>query len=465
MKKIKINHFNFCILIYTLIILTSCKSTKTIDLSSVDISKTDWDNKIANIEKTEKSLISFFQENLELSNLIKIGYKKNKDLLLASAKIEQSRAQLDIIKAKKLPLFNASYDVNRQTSNNSITTSSAGLGKSSRLNLNVNWEIDLWGKIEDQIKSQKIDLESKEYTYEFAKISLAAQIMKLYTNIIYWSKKTYLMDQIHLSEVRLLKSFEERYEKGLLDTNALFSQRNVVNDLKNNVNRLVKNGEVSLQNLKTLIGDYSDFNYIADYNLPEIPNEIPGNLPSETLKDRPDIVSAKKSLLSSSKYLDSAKKSFFPIISLTSSTGYASSELTGITNSGNKIWNFGAIINQPIFNQGEIKAKVNQAETNYQIALYTYQKVILNAFKEVELALSNELFLKDEIKICRENISRSRKNYELMLSNYEKGNTNFTKLIESSKNLLYLDIKELEIKTNRLLNRIDLYLALGIKFV
>ena len=117
--------------------------------------------------------------------------------------------------------------------------------------------------------------------------------------------------------------------------------------------------------------------------------EVPVGLPSDLLTQRPDIKAAEHQFLAANANIGIARAAFYPSISLTANAGTASSDLSGLFDSGSGTWSFVPTINLPIFNMGRNQANLDVAKAEQEIAVATYQQKIQQAFREVADALAD----------------------------------------------------------------------------
>ena len=84
--------------------------------------------------------------------------------------------------------------------------------------------------------------------------------------------------------------------------------------------------------------------------------DLPAGLPSDLLGERPDIRAAEQQLIAANANIGAARANFFPRVTLTSSIGTASTEFSGLFESGTKAWAFAPQITLPIFDAGRNQA-------------------------------------------------------------------------------------------------------------
>ena len=118
------------------------------------------------------------------------------------------------------------------------------------------------------------------------------------------------------------------------------------------------------------------------------PPSVPAGLPSELLQRRPDVLAVERALHAQTAVIGIAEAARFPSLSLTSAVGAKSSTL-GDFVSANFFFTLGANLFSPIFNSGKSKARVEVERARTEQVLNQYEMVVLNAFREVDDALSS----------------------------------------------------------------------------
>ena len=120
---------------------------------------------------------------------------------------------------------------------------------------------------------------------------------------------------------------------------------------------------------------------------------------------------------------------------------------------------------QPLINYGRINANIRASKAQLSEAEATYEKVILNAFMEVENALSNESYLQDIHKSNTLVLDQTKDIAAINKTKYKEGNGEFLNYLSSKIALVQSQRQNLQLKYNKLKNRINLYLALGYSFI
>jgi NodT family efflux transporter outer membrane factor (OMF) lipoprotein len=119
-----------------------------------------------------------------------------------------------------------------------------------------------------------------------------------------------------------------------------------------------------------------------------LPAVLPVSLPSELVRQRPDILEAEAQLHAATAQIGVQTANLYPNINLTASltqTALSPQTLFSPISTG---WVLSAGLTAPIFHSGELHARKRQAEDAARVALAQYEITVLNAFGQVADALS-----------------------------------------------------------------------------
>ncbi len=191
------------------------------------------------------------------------------------------------------------------------------------------------------------------------------------------------------------------------------------------------------------------------------PPEVPTGLPSELLQRRPDIVEAEQLLQASSARIGVAKAAFFPTIKLTSTAGLASADLGLLFNGASRVWSIGPSIHVPIFEGGRNKANLKAAEARYEQSVASYRGTILNAFREVEDALSDLTTLSSQSEAVNRALLSARDTAALANERYQRGLSSYLDVVDAQRIALQAERHESQLRGQRAISTILLAKALG----
>jgi len=404
----------------------------------------------------------------KLNSIIPIVLKENYNLRAAGARLETAAALARLARADLYPQSNLILNAIRQKRNflgfpfpgsdtgvPSVTTNLFGVS------LDVNWEVDLWGRIRASKSAAIADFQASQADLTGFQLSLAGQTAKA------WFAAVEAEDQVQLGEatVENYRATNEqvfaRYKRGLRPSlDVRFSESNLAAAEAVLLQRQDQLQRIKRQ-LEILLGRYPAAKISVSDKLPEILDPIPAGLPADIISRRPDLIAAEKRLAAANLRVAESRRALYPRISLTGSGGTSSDELSNLLSGDYSVWNLIGNLFQPIFQGGRLRAGVNLAKARERETLALYAYAVLNAYSEVETALATEKLLKDvekALQIAAEQAVAARK---LAEDRYSRGLANLIEVLEAQRRAFDSQSQLLSVRRQRLENRIDLFLALG----
>ncbi len=394
-----------------------------------------------------------------IDTLITIGLRENKDVLIASSRIEQSRAQLGYTKSFMWPSIG--YQANASRSN-----MSQGLSGDNAQNVfsgfgSLSWELDFWGKFRRGNEAARADLAASEFGRRTIQIGLISQIVGTYYLLLDYQMREYISRETYALRTESLGIIQARYDKGIvaeIDLNQAQIQQAIAASAIPFYQRLVAQTENALS---ILLGrNPRPITVGANLNEQHLPPDIPVGLPSMLMERRPDIIQAEYLLHAQTARVGVAVAQRLPAISLTGLLGVASSDISNLTANG-AAFSVGASLMGPLFEFGKNKKRVEVEREKTNQVLYQYQKTVITAFREVEDALVEISTLKDEKKARSAHVAAALNAQYLSAERYDKGVTSYLELIESERQAFEAQLSLSEVTQNLFNGYVKLYKALG----
>ena len=167
------------------------------------------------LDFTDSIWFDYFENNTQLQALIEQGILSNKDLVIASSRVDRALAELRVIQPNRLPTVDINAQGKRQKINEASQTllSSEALSNEYTASLGLRWEIDLWGSLRNQVQFSRAQLESSQANLKYAQMSIASQIAKTWLSIMHIQGQISLLEEHEKLQSLYLKSIEERYQR------------------------------------------------------------------------------------------------------------------------------------------------------------------------------------------------------------------------------------------------------------
>ena len=151
----------------------------------------------------------------------------------------------------------------------------------------------------------------------------------------------------------------------------------------------------------------------------------------------------------------------FPVISLTGSAGYISNELSGLFDSRNRTWSFVPQATVPLFQGGRLRAGLDVAHVDRQIAVARYEQAIQVGFQEVNDALALTGSLARQRGAQERLVNASGRAFELSQARREAGQDSYLILLDAQRSYYAAQQALIATRLAEHANLVTLYRALG----
>jgi NodT family efflux transporter outer membrane factor (OMF) lipoprotein len=192
-----------------------------------------------------------------------------------------------------------------------------------------------------------------------------------------------------------------------------------------------------------------------------VPVKIPVHLPSELLRQRPDIRAAERRLAAATAQIGVATADLFPRFSLSALLGLQSINLSDLVTSGSRYWSIGPTLNLSLFDGGKARAEIEIRKAQRDSALALYEKTVLGAIADVENSLTSFSHEKEARQSLVEAVASGKKALAIADGLYQSGLTDFLHVLQS-EHALYQSQDQLVQSNQRLaLDVVAIFKALG----
>ncbi len=188
---------------------------------------------------------------------------------------------------------------------------------------------------------------------------------------------------------------------------------------------------------------------------------LPAGLDSTILLRRPDVVQAEYTLRATNAEIGAARAQLFPRIALTGFVGFASRALTSLFTGGAFNYSVAPSASYPIFQAGAAKANVDYSEAQRGIALATYERAIQTAFRETADALARQGTIADQLRATQRLQAAAADTLRLSNAAYRGGIQPFLNTLDAQRSLYNAQRSLVSAQLIGAVNKVDLYQALG----
>ena len=396
-------------------------------------------------------LETFKDERLDA--LVREAIVNNPDLRVAAARVEQAAGYAKLAGAALYPQVNVMARGGGKMSGDSSGLEGVGIFAS--------WEIDLWGRVRAEREATRMQYESVELDTEYARQSIAALVAKSWFLATEARLQKGIANEMLVSAQKLLSLAEDRRRVGKGDEYEVTLAQASVQTYVDAIQQLDLSYQQALRALEALAGRYPAAAVETPASLAAKPGPVPAGMPSELLERRPDVVAAERRVAAAFYRVEEAKAARLPKITLTGSGTSVSSELFVLKSHDNPVWGVGASLMAPIFTGGALQSQVEIRTSEQKIAVADYGRVGARAFGEVENALSSEFNLDARSVALRRAVAENTRALELAGVRYRVGSADLRAVQQQQLALYAARTTLLRVQTEQLVQRVNLYLALG----
>ena len=476
--KLTVNSITLCIL------LSACTSTDDRALSESASSSTGnnvvWQSQARQQESTQTLLLNSdtrltdvidIRELPHLAGFIDEALSSNASLQQSLITLRKAQVAIDSAKADRNLNVDASFSASKSettnssastSSNTNSSTSSSSSSPSYSASMNVSWELDLWQKISDGISAANLDAASARASYQSARDSLVANVVRSYIDVLTQQQ----LLNIEQSRLTVLENNEavilKRYSTGLgslddLDT-ARTSSANTRATIAQYENALL----TAKRTLAVLLGrqnqSLNELN--TQVNFPDVLLPLT-TLPKQDLARRPDLQAAFYALKATEFEVGVAYKALLPSISLSASlSDNASTPSQALFT--NPLWSLLGQMTAPLFHGGALRAQIEDAKLTSANAWWQYRETLLTAVQETQNALDSETALSARISHTNVALANAERSVSTIEGQYRQGLADILDLLSVYETRFNLQAQAVELHAQKLQNRIDLGLALGL---
>ncbi len=397
-----------------------------------------------------------------LVSLVGEAQRANPSLRASAARVDQAAALAKVAGAERFPSIGAGSQAGRQKQNFLGQTST---DNSFGVSLQAAWEVDLWGKVKDGAEAAIADAEAQAQADRALRSSLAAQVSKAWLAVAESNEQVALAEQAVKSREESSTLVRERFERAIAEDGGSAAQVRLseteLATAKADLERRRGERERALRQLELLLGRYPSGAVSGAARLPKLPPAPPAGLPSELLLRRPDILQSERRLAAAGRRSDQAVKALYPSINLTGSLGTTTDQLEKILSSSSGVWALGGSLTQPIFQGGRIQGGIEQADAAEREAVANLQRVVLDAFGEVEQSLVTEIYLRRQESEIARAVELSKDASARAGEEFRNGTGGVLTFLAAQNREIEASSSLVAVRRLLLDNRVNLHLALG----
>ena len=389
-----------------------------------------------------------------LNQYVDRALRYNSDVLIARERVNEYQARAYAADSSLFPSLDASLTGTRARAQSAAT----GLPIHSTLykgGLTASYDVDIWGANRSAASAAGASLEAQKAAAAAANLSVAASVAVGYVTLLSLDEQLRVTQQTLQSREDAWRLAKRQFETGYTSRLELMQADSELRSTRAQIPPLQHQIAQQENALSVLLGDNpGEFAGLT-------PLRLPSQLPSTLLNRRPDIVQAQRQLVAADATLASSQAQLLPSINLTATGSLQDRTLPDLLDDPLRLWSIGGSILAPLLNRQALNAQVDVSMAQRNQALYSYEKTVRGAFKEVNDSLDAISRYGEQLTELQGQVAVAEETLRIAQNRYRNGYSSYLDVLDAQRTLFSTQLSVVQVKNNLLLAQIDLYRALG----
>ncbi len=417
----------------------------------------------------ETDLVSWWSQfgDATLTQLIEQGMTANNNVAAAQGRLRSARAVLDAAQGARLPGVSARGSVSDQDqidafSRQEIVDGVFIDGETYSVGIDASWEADIFGKLRGTAEAAAAGARGSAASLYDVQRVITADIALNYVNLRDAQVRLELAKANLDIQRENLQIAEWRNQAGLGNALEVAQARTAVGQTTAALPVLRLNIATAIHAIDVLIGKPpgSSVGLLTPLApMPTPPAIINVGLPADLLQRRPDVLSAQWNLEAEVIRIGVAEADLYPALRLSGSIDTASDSIDDLFDAS--LGSLVAGVTAPIFQGGQIRARIEQQKGSADTALANYRSTVLTALLDVENALQSAKAAGEREAALLDAEASALISLQLAEIRYRSGAVDFQTLLDTQRSVLTVQDSRASANAARSTAAIQLFKALG----
>ncbi|MEX1049815.1 MAG: efflux transporter outer membrane subunit [Akkermansiaceae bacterium] len=398
-----------------------------------------------------------------LTSLVERSLASNQEIAAAGARVRQARSLSQAARSRYFPAIDigASAERSRSRFRGNDGGGSATLENRFTLPLTFSYELDLWGGRARQVESAEASADAAAETLNTLGLTVATEVAQTY-----WALRAVDADRALLArtvELRrealgLLTRQRDAGAISGLDLSRAETEVSIAEADRIGLDR----DRIELVNaLAVLTGSAAIGSTVPERTELPAPPQVPVSVPSELLRQRPDIRAAERRIAAANAEIGVATAAFYPSVNIGASTGLDATRVSDLFRSPAVVWSLGPSVTLPITGQKLLAYQRDATLAAHEEASADYRQTVLNSMREVENALQGSTIVARQQQAQEDALTSARQTYVLSNTRFEAGLVSFLDVVDAERTRLDAERRTNAARAERLAISVALIKALG----
>ncbi|MEB2812739.1 TolC family protein [Campylobacter upsaliensis] len=392
-------------------------------------------------------------ENANLQEFLAFVLENNKDIKVARTSLLSALARADLIDYDLYPSLAGTLGFNRMKNLHKGTNN-----KGYSNGLNLNYELDIYGKILDSVRAEELRAKASAYDLVSLKLSVINTSLNSIFELAYFNDVKIMLENYVSNLEKMSELYALKYELGKIEELDFLNVEQSLLKARQNLLTNEQNRNLILKNLQDLLGKKEGFFYLKHFEKASLEDfkllKPDFNIPLQSLAYRPDVRAKLNALKAAFKDYNSVQKSILPSISLGGALRGEAEEFK--ENFKLEILSGNIQISLPFLDYGRVRQNIKISQFAYEALLFEYEQNLQGAFNEFHLVFKD---YESDLKLLS-NLSLIKDKQEFItrayLQKYELGKSELKDYLDASNALINAEQELLRARYN-LFETINLY--------
>jgi len=400
----------------------------------------------------------------DLDRLIDAAIDANKDLQLATYRVAEFDAHLQVSRAAKYPQMgyatSASSERRSQERPNGLQPGASPDVANYELGVTSSWELDLWGKVRRANEAALGDLLSTQQARRGVMLTVVSSVATTYVQLLELDTRLAFAQKALKNRKDALALVDSKYQGGSATRLAVEQARADVEGDAAEIPPIERDIAMLENSLSGLLG--RNPGPIQRRKLEALALlQMPQGVPADVLTRRPDVMAAEQSLVAANARIGVAKTEYFPVLSLTAAFGLGADDPRWLWAKTARTGTAGGAMVGTIFNAGRVDGDIRSAQAVYDQALVLYSQAVQTALKEVEDALVTRTKSGEREAALGRQVGLLQEVGKLSRLRYEGGQSTLKEVLDADLKLNAAQGTQALSRRDTLLALISVYKAMG----
>jgi NodT family efflux transporter outer membrane factor (OMF) lipoprotein len=396
-----------------------------------------------------------------LNTAMTTAIARNPTLESATATLDQAREAIAVARAALLPHVTGNAGVEHSVNGDSLLQS--GAENLYSLGASASYALDIFGGARRGVEQQQANAEMQRFQLAAAYLTLTGNVVSEALTIASTRLQISTTQELIDSDRKNLELTQREFEVGTAArTDVLTADSQLAADLTQ-LPSLQQQLEAARDALNILLGSTPDAAGLHDFDVAEltVPRDIPVSLPSQLVRQRPDILASEAQLHAASAAVGVAEAQEFPSLTLSASLTRQALTTGALFPQFDTVWGAGADLTAPIFEGGALRAQTRAARDALRAQAATYRGVVLEGLGQVADNLWALQHDAQRLQVYQHSVDIAEESLKLEQASYAVGRVNVLQLIDAQRTYAQARLGYATAQIDQLQDTATLFVALG----